>query len=127
MKGDEEKARAAGCDHYVTHQSSEPAPGCAPRGQRQNRQAFGSAFRGYSMNNDRQEVSMGLQPLGWTVGRNLRVDYRWGAGNADNVRKFAAELVALANRRPGPRSPAASPSLWKSAMGAKHTGRDRNR
>jgi putative ABC transport system substrate-binding protein len=38
----------------------------------------------------------GLQELGWTVGRNLRIDYRWGAGNADNVRKFAAELVALA-------------------------------
>jgi putative tryptophan/tyrosine transport system substrate-binding protein len=37
----------------------------------------------------------GLQELGWTVGRNLRIDY-WGAGNADNVRKFAAELVALA-------------------------------
>ena len=38
----------------------------------------------------------GLQELGWTVGRNLRIDHRWGAGNADNVRKFAAELVALA-------------------------------
>jgi putative ABC transport system substrate-binding protein len=38
----------------------------------------------------------GLQQLGWTVGRNLRIDYRWGSGNADNVRKFAAELVALA-------------------------------
>jgi len=38
----------------------------------------------------------GLQELGWTVGRNLRIDFRWGAGNADNVRKFAAELVTLA-------------------------------
>src|SRR5262245_20287595 len=38
----------------------------------------------------------GLQERGWTVGRNLRIDYRWGAGNADNVRKFAAELVTLA-------------------------------
>jgi ABC-type uncharacterized transport system substrate-binding protein len=38
----------------------------------------------------------GLQERGWTVGRNLRIDFRWGAGNADNVRKFAAELVALA-------------------------------
>jgi putative tryptophan/tyrosine transport system substrate-binding protein len=38
----------------------------------------------------------GLQELGWTVGRNLRIDFRWGAGNAENVRKFAAELVALA-------------------------------
>ncbi|MFY9882846.1 MAG: ABC transporter substrate-binding protein [Pseudolabrys sp.] len=38
----------------------------------------------------------GLQQLGWTDGRNIRIDYRWGAGDADNMRKYAAELVALA-------------------------------
>ena len=38
----------------------------------------------------------GLQQLGWTIGRNVQIDYRWGAGNADLIRKFAAELVALA-------------------------------
>jgi putative ABC transport system substrate-binding protein len=38
----------------------------------------------------------GLQQLGWTDGRNVRIDYRWGAGNADNIRKYAVELVALA-------------------------------
>ena len=38
----------------------------------------------------------GLQQLGWTVGRNVQIDYRWSAGNADYIRKFAAELVALA-------------------------------
>ena len=37
----------------------------------------------------------GLQELGWTVGRNLQVDYRWGAGNVERYRTFAAELVAL--------------------------------
>jgi putative ABC transport system substrate-binding protein len=37
-----------------------------------------------------------LQQLGWTDGRNVRIDYRWGAGGADNIRKYAAELVALA-------------------------------
>jgi putative ABC transport system substrate-binding protein len=37
----------------------------------------------------------GLQPLGWTVGRNVRIDIRWTAGNADDIRKYAAELVAL--------------------------------
>jgi putative tryptophan/tyrosine transport system substrate-binding protein len=37
-----------------------------------------------------------LQQLGWTDGRNVRIDYRWGAGSADNARKYAAELVALA-------------------------------
>jgi ABC-type uncharacterized transport system substrate-binding protein len=38
----------------------------------------------------------GLQELDWTVGRNVRIDYRWTAGDADRVRKYAAELVALA-------------------------------
>jgi putative tryptophan/tyrosine transport system substrate-binding protein len=38
----------------------------------------------------------GLQELGWTVGRNVRIDYRWGGGNADRHRGLAAELVALA-------------------------------
>ena len=37
-----------------------------------------------------------LQQLGWTDGRNVRIDYRWGAGDADDIRKYAAELVALA-------------------------------
>jgi putative ABC transport system substrate-binding protein len=37
-----------------------------------------------------------LQQLGWTDGRNLRIDYRWGAVNADNTRKYAAELATLA-------------------------------
>ena len=40
--------------------------------------------------------AQGLQQLGWTDGRNVRIDYRWGAGNADDMRKHAAELVALA-------------------------------
>jgi putative ABC transport system substrate-binding protein len=38
----------------------------------------------------------GLQELGWTDGRNMRVDTRWGAGQADRIRKYAEELVALA-------------------------------
>jgi putative tryptophan/tyrosine transport system substrate-binding protein len=38
----------------------------------------------------------GLQEAGWAVGRNLRIDLRWGAGDADHFRKQAAELVALA-------------------------------
>src|SRR6516165_6515985 len=38
----------------------------------------------------------GLQQLGWTDGRNVRIDARWAAGNADNFRKYAADLIALA-------------------------------
>ena len=36
-----------------------------------------------------------LGELGWTVGRNVRIDYRWSADNADDIRRYAAELVAL--------------------------------
>jgi putative ABC transport system substrate-binding protein len=38
----------------------------------------------------------GLQEAGWAVGRNVRIDLRWGGGDADHFRKQAAELVALA-------------------------------
>ena len=37
-----------------------------------------------------------LQELGWTDGRNVRVDYRWAAADANRSRTYAAELVALA-------------------------------
>jgi putative ABC transport system substrate-binding protein len=38
----------------------------------------------------------GLQELGWVVGRNVRIEYRYGDGTPERVRKNAAELVALA-------------------------------
>ncbi|MFZ1194351.1 MAG: ABC transporter substrate-binding protein [Pseudolabrys sp.] len=38
----------------------------------------------------------GLEQLGWTEGRNLKLEYRWAGGNSDDIRKHAAELVALA-------------------------------
>ena len=41
-------------------------------------------------------LAQGLQQLGWTDGRNVRIDYRWGAADADHSRKYAAELVTLA-------------------------------
>jgi putative tryptophan/tyrosine transport system substrate-binding protein len=36
-----------------------------------------------------------LQELGWSEGRNLQIDIRWGGGDADRIRKYAAEVVAL--------------------------------
>jgi putative tryptophan/tyrosine transport system substrate-binding protein len=39
--------------------------------------------------------AQGLQERGWTIGGNVRIDYRWGASDGDLRRKFAAELVAL--------------------------------
>jgi putative ABC transport system substrate-binding protein len=38
----------------------------------------------------------GLQQLGWTDGRNVRIDTRWSPGDADDTRRHATELVALA-------------------------------
>jgi putative ABC transport system substrate-binding protein len=38
----------------------------------------------------------GLQEAGWAVGRNVNIDVRWAAGEADRFRKYAMELVALA-------------------------------
>jgi hypothetical protein len=40
----------------------------------------------------------GLEQLGWTEGRNLKLEYRWAGGNSDDIRKHAAELVAPSRR-----------------------------
>jgi putative tryptophan/tyrosine transport system substrate-binding protein len=37
----------------------------------------------------------GLAELGWVTGQNVRIDYRWYAGDADAARKYAAELTTL--------------------------------
>jgi putative ABC transport system substrate-binding protein len=37
-----------------------------------------------------------LRQLGWSVGGNVRIDYRWGAGDAERTQRYAVELVALA-------------------------------
>ena len=37
-----------------------------------------------------------LAQLGWTIGRNVRIDTRWATANAADIRRHAAELVALA-------------------------------
>ena len=38
----------------------------------------------------------GLQQLGWTNGRNVLIDTRWAAGDADSIRRYAAELKSKA-------------------------------
>src|SRR5262245_66581757 len=37
----------------------------------------------------------GLQEAGWAVGRNVDIDVRWAAGEADRYRRYAMEIVAL--------------------------------
>jgi putative ABC transport system substrate-binding protein len=39
--------------------------------------------------------AQGLAELGWTVGRTVRIEYRWGAGDLERFRSYAAELIAL--------------------------------
>ena len=43
-----------------------------------------------------RRISAGLQQFGWAVGSNVQIEYRWSAGNEDDTRKYALELVALA-------------------------------
>jgi putative ABC transport system substrate-binding protein len=40
--------------------------------------------------------AQGLQQLGWSDGRNVRIDFRWSAGDAERARRYAAELLELA-------------------------------
>jgi putative tryptophan/tyrosine transport system substrate-binding protein len=58
--------------------------------------AGGAAARDPDTQERNAAFAHSLQQLGWTDGRNLRIDYRYGLGNAANVRKYASELVALA-------------------------------
>ena len=37
----------------------------------------------------------GLSELGWSVGRNLQIDYRWGSANVEHIKQFAKELISL--------------------------------
>ena len=39
--------------------------------------------------------AQGLGELGWTIGCNVRIDYRWGANDPDRGRRYADELIAL--------------------------------
>jgi putative ABC transport system substrate-binding protein len=57
---------------------------------------FGAAADDPDMQARLTAFVQGLQELGWTVGRNVRIDIRWGAGDADRIRRYAAELVAIA-------------------------------
>jgi putative tryptophan/tyrosine transport system substrate-binding protein len=38
----------------------------------------------------------GLEKLGWAVGRNVQIDFKWGSGDTDWIRSAAAQLLRLA-------------------------------
>ena len=73
----------------------------AARAQQRERSRRLGALMAYAANDPQvQERNAAflqrLQQLGWTVGQNLQIDYRWAGGNEDDARNYAAELVALA-------------------------------
>jgi len=71
-----------------------PLAASAQQGERVRRIGviLGGAGSGRS---DIAAFQQALQQLGWIDGRNVRIDYRFGLGNAADVRKHTAELVAL--------------------------------
>ena len=72
----------------------------AARAQQAERVRRIGMFMGVADNTDAQTrlaaFVQALQPLGWTVGRNLQIDVRSGGANPEDIRKHVAELVALA-------------------------------
>jgi putative tryptophan/tyrosine transport system substrate-binding protein len=46
--------------------------------------------------------AQGLQELGWSIGRNIRIDIHWTGGDVERIRKSTAELLALAPDVPPP-------------------------
>ena len=73
----------------------------AMRAQQEQMRRVGILMGGASADSSESQASMAaflqeLQRLGWTEGRNLRVDSLWAVGNSDNVFEYAAELATLA-------------------------------
>ena len=64
------------------------------------RQSRGNSYWGIAADNPENQTRIaaflqGLQELGWTAGRNVWIDYRLGGGDAEHMRRHAAELIAL--------------------------------
>jgi len=75
-----------------------PLEARAQRGERMRRVGVLMALAADDPESQRRMTAFvqGLQELGWTDGRNVRIDTRWSASDADLGRRYAAELVALA-------------------------------
>ena len=95
----------------LVHGSAEPL---VARAQQRERMRRIGALMGVPSDDPEWQVRsarflQGLQELGWTVGRNVQIDWRWSALDRERYRAMAAELVAV---RPdvlltnGPRTPA---------------------
>ena len=72
----------------------------AARAQQPDRMRHIGVLMGYAENDSEAQAWVaafreGLQKLGWTEGRNIRIDTRWAASDAEAIQRFAQELVAL--------------------------------
>src|SRR3974390_2689457 len=72
----------------------------AARAQQPDRMRLVGVLMGYAENDSEAQAWVaafreGLQKLGWTEGRNIRIDYRWSSLDAELMRRFSKELVAL--------------------------------
>jgi putative tryptophan/tyrosine transport system substrate-binding protein len=72
----------------------------AARAQQRERMRRIGALMAYTANDPQAQIRnaaflQGLQQLGWIVGQNVQIDYRFSGGNIDDTRRYAAELVAL--------------------------------
>jgi putative ABC transport system substrate-binding protein len=72
----------------------------AARAQQPERMRRIGMLMGYAENDSEAQAWIaafreGLQKLGWTEGRNIRVDTRWASADAEAMQRFAQELVAL--------------------------------
>jgi putative ABC transport system substrate-binding protein len=74
-----------------------PMVALAQQGERVRRIGVLSAFAAHDPEGQARVAAFtqALAQLGWTDGRNAQFEYRWGVGDADNLRKYAADLVAL--------------------------------
>jgi len=85
------------CDAPLANQGQAPA---LARAQQPDRMRRLSVLMGWDESDPEGKASLsglmqGLAELGWTDGRNLRMDVRWAGDNVDQMRMFAKELVDL--------------------------------
>src|SRR5262245_62302172 len=105
IKGDQMKSAGARRlvrrrDFIVTFASAVAAKPLSGRAQPSERMRHVGLLTHLSADDQQLQIRVaafvqGLQQSGWTVGRNLRIAFRWAAGNAANIPEFAAELTAL--------------------------------
>jgi putative tryptophan/tyrosine transport system substrate-binding protein len=85
---------------FVTLLGGAAAWPLAARAQQPDRVRRIGALMGYAQSDSEAQANIagfrdGLQKLGWTEARSVHIEYRWAAGDAELMQRFAKELVAL--------------------------------